>query len=85
MLRYTGRNELRPYKENTVNMIGHDDKNICVDLRKPVGQFVPRFLYYSSSIVQLHSTINHRAKQTRSVLRANSDEIGAGLAVIVIL
>src|SRR3990172_7839767 len=46
-----GRNELRPYNDDAVNVIGHDDEPIQAHRWKPCRQFIPRRLRDLTGIV----------------------------------
>ena len=50
--------EIRPYLyisqlDDTVDMIGHDNKRIQADRPKTIGQIVPDLLYHLASIINI--------------------------------
>lgn len=78
-----GRNELRPDKDDTVNMIGHNDERIQPYRWKPCRQFIPRRLCDVPGLGQLHFSVRHRAKHTGTGLCTGGHEIGPRLRAIV--
>ncbi len=81
----------RPYEINgiggqcndTVDVVGHDDKGIDVNAGIMGRDFVPYGLHHSACVVQAHFAIQYLTKGVNTVLGDDGDEIQTGLGVIV--
>lgn len=78
-----GRNELRPYEDDSVDVIGHNDECIKGHIGKLCGQFLPRRPRLLPNVVQSHVAVGYPTEQTFPAARADSYEIRARLLVIV--
>jgi len=67
-----------------MHVVGHDDEGIKLDILKTLWQTKPPFLDNSSIFRKHHLIVDDFAKQQRPILRANRDEIGTGLRIVVI-
>jgi hypothetical protein len=65
-----------------MKMIGHDHGCIQLGIRKPVRDFVPYHLDYSTRIIQPYYIIYNGSKQTFIVLCADRHEIHTFLGII---
>jgi hypothetical protein len=68
--------------ENSVYVIGHDDKCIDLDAGKVIGHVDPACPSNLSDGTQLHSAILDRAKDVLFLKGADSHEIGARLGIV---
>ena len=76
--------QVRPYvDDDSVKMVRHDNVFVYVVRREFPRQFNPPFTYHSSSVIQLHGRIYHVTQHANSALRADGDEIRAGLRIVV--
>ena len=79
----------RPYggvrnHDYPMHMIGHHDECVDVHVAEMIRHFPPYFFGYFPCLIQLHRIAPNFAKQRRTVVRANRDEICARLPVIKI-
>jgi hypothetical protein len=80
-----GRNKLRPYNDNSMDVIWHDRKWIESDSSKPCGHCFPRRLRSPPNVIQPYFAVRHVTEQAFPIARADSYEIRARLAVIISL
>ena len=74
-----------PYRDDSVDVVGHCDKCVHGDGWETVGHFVPNLLDHLSGGVQPHLPVHHDTKQRQPPLHYNGHEIGIRLRVIVSL
>lgn len=74
-----GRDHLAPtffgHKNNSMNVIWHNDERACFHIWKMVGNIVPPFLNDFAVIAQIHFCVDNLSKQTFAPLRHNCDII----------
>ena len=70
-------------EEDSVDMVGHNDKFIYRHLFPDGCGFEPFLLYNFSIDIQMHFPINNLSKKTSSLKSANRDKIGAGKRIII--
>ena len=68
----------------TVHVVGHDDEGIQQNVGKMARQTLPLLVDDSAILVQVHLPLYNFSEQATTIVRANRDEIGARLPVIVI-
>src|SRR5882724_1510196 len=69
--------------DDAMHVVWHHHKRVDFDTREPRWNIVPQRGEHVSRFVKTHAPVDDIAKQTGLVLRANRDEIGSGLRVIV--
>ncbi len=75
--------QVRPYvNHDEMNMIGHANECITLDIRKFVFQFRIPSENHCSRIIQPHPAIHDFPEQTPPILDADGDEIRPGLRII---
>lgn len=71
---------MRPYKfDDTVDVIGHDDKFVQYDIGTDMFCFAPFFIRDDPRFIELHLTINNFPKQWHPIMRTNGNKIQTGL------
>ena len=83
----SGRFVNRPYgfidHDDAVNMVRHDHEGIQGDAGVMRRQGLPYPMQHPPGVVQVHAPIGEDAEPGRAPVRADGDEIGARLPVIV--
>src|SRR5688500_8543989 len=75
----------RPYEDNSVDVVGHDDKRVNVGARIKHRQFVPNTLNHLARTIQSHGPIDDLAEKARSGLHAEGDEIRPRPGIVITL
>ena len=75
----------RPYEDNSVDVVGHDDKRVNVGARIKHRQFVPNLLDHQARIIQPHDPIDDLAEKARSALHAEGDGIRPRPGIVITL
>lgn len=78
--RAIGADAIRPYElDDTVDVIGHDDKFVQYDMGTDTFCFAPFFICDNPRFIELHLTINNVSKQWHPIMRADGNKIQSGL------
>ena len=69
--------------DHGVDMVRHHDEGVQFDIGESVRQPVPNGLDDPARFVQQHFTVHDFSKQTFAACRANRDEVGSNLGILV--
>jgi hypothetical protein len=75
--------QVRPYNDNAVEMVRHDDIFIDFPIWKFAPHLIPPFLHHPPRLVQPHRPVHHLAEQARLAPGTHGHEIRTFLGVIV--
>jgi hypothetical protein len=81
----TGRNKLRPYSDDNVDVIGHDHERVDRNLYKSVRNTAPHFVYDPPGLTQLNIAVHNITEQASPLVRHDRNEIQPRLGIIEFL
>jgi hypothetical protein len=71
--------------QDTVDMVGHNDKLMQHDIRKMHRDLPPTSLRYTTGLIQYHPAVDDLPEQTCFVLAVDRDKIKSTLRIIISL